>query len=42
MSHNMCDLSSPTKDQTHTPCFENAEFLPLDSKGSPCIISKNK
>ena len=41
--HSMQDLSSPTKDQTSTPCSGSAESQPLDQQGSPCIfLNKNR
>ena len=37
--HGMWDLSSPTRDQTHTPCTGRAESYPLDCQGSPpCFL----
>ena len=34
----ICDLSSLTKNQTHTPCIESMESYPLDHQRSTCIL----
>ena len=36
--HSMRDLSSLTRDWTHTPCSRRADFQPLDRQGSPIWI----
>ena len=33
--HDMWDLSSPARDQTHAPCNGSMESQPLDLQGSP-------
>ena len=37
-SRGMWDLSSPTRDQTHTPCFGRWSFSPLNHQASPCNL----
>ena len=34
----MWDLSSPTRDRTHTPCLGSVESQPLDHQGSPLSV----
>ena len=37
--HTACkDLSSPTRDQVHTPCFEGTESEPLDCQQVPSNV----
>ena len=36
------DLSSPSRDRTHTPGIGRRGLNPLDCHGSPCTVSLNK
>ena len=41
MLHDMQDLSSPTRDQTHTACSGSTESQPLDHQENPQVNFNN-